>query len=102
MVLSLIPFRYIIKGVPPVPTSDSEWLLDNLRLANRRFSSMLDTLPADEIADEADPADASELLDVIELLVEVELSDETEPVSDADWKSSSRFDAGRTIYDVTI
>ena len=37
---------------------------------------MLETLPAD-------PADASELLEVIELLVEVELSDDTEPVSDA-------------------
>ena len=63
---------------------------------------MLDTLPAEEIADEWDPADASELLDVIELLVDVELSDDTDPVSEADWKSSSRFDAGSTIYDVTI
>ena len=91
-----------MNGVPPVPTSDNEWLLDNLRLANRRFSSILDTLPADEIADEADPAEASELLEATELVVDVELSDDTEPVSDADWKSSSRFDAGSTIYDVTI
>ena len=37
-----------------------------------------------------------------ELVVDVELSDDTEPVSDADWKSSSRFDAGSTMYDVTI
>ena len=63
---------------------------------------MLDTLPADEIADETDPAEASELLEVIELVVDVELSDDTEPVSDADWKSSSRFDAGKTMYEVTI